>query len=95
MYIVCTMQCYIPLSQLTEKIPQNYFLLYLLKKIHIGLTPLFGDRRGFKPAQLKTKTLNEYIPLESELAKRIAVTPRRIQATIGFNEKIIILRGVC
>ena len=43
----------------------------------------------------KRQHIKEYslIPLESELAKRIAVRPRRIQATIGFDEKIII-RGV-
>ena len=40
----------------------------------------------------KRKHIKEYslIPLESELAKEIAITPRRIQATIGFNQKIII-----
>ena len=27
-------------------------------KDYVGLTPLFGDRRGFKPAQLKTKIMD-------------------------------------
>ena len=32
-----------------------------------GLTPLFGDRRGFMPPQLKTKTTNYFtFPLEGE-----------------------------
>ena len=26
-----------------------------ISKFFLGLTPLFGDRRGFKPAQLKSK----------------------------------------
>ena len=40
---------------------QNVSLLFLkISKHALGLTPLFGDRRGFKPAQLKTKTKDPY-----------------------------------